>query len=564
MRRLARWCVRTAAGRRVLLALAVAAAWLAWALTPPRPLREWTTASLEPADWLLTPDRTRFACITKRNITIDLRSFLGPIPEYGPVRLWDLATGQELLTAGVDQPTNTAVTMRVAPDGSWLLTTRRLHGPDEVVMQLWDTATGRERWSTPILINPWGELPLNYVVSPDGRFVACRRCDGTADVLDTATGRVHLPLGDAWPLAFTADGRALVVSYTPDTSRPATVRVLDTANGRLRGRFTLKQQSPAAAAFSPDDRWLAVGLAPKPTATTPAATEAVELWDVFTGQRATVLDLGTTWNPGFRGLEFSPDGSLLVISSTIGSQRAWDMTQSLPRAIDVSGFPAMAVLPSLPGIPMPGGRPACPVFAPDGTRFVAPGPDPDTLAFSETAHPQRRAIGQKRVQPIDRPQFGPDGRALAVMHPAPFLDVWKQTVNWLYKLFNWPPRYEAESRCELVFFDARTGAVSGRIGGLEAGTHLIGFGPDGRTDWTFTHTLDPPPSVPAAAPGRPWVSQMVATGDGTLRVQEWSMPSPWPPAWLSGVTALGVLLVAADWRHSRRRRPAPAAVGGRV
>src|SRR5262249_29972729 len=142
-------------GRRILLSLALAAAWLRWAVLPPWPLREWTTASLQPAGWLLSPDRTQIVCATVRTIYVGRGSMIDT--QYGPVRLWDLTTGRERLTAGANQPTFLPITLRFAPDGSWLLLTRRLERPDEVALQLWDTATGRERWSTPIVSDPgWG------------------------------------------------------------------------------------------------------------------------------------------------------------------------------------------------------------------------------------------------------------------------------------------------------------------------------------------------------------------------------------------------------------------------
>src|SRR5262249_54495829 len=154
-----------------LLALALAAVWLAWAVLPTRPLREWATVSREPDDWRLTPDRTRLACTT-RILRGDIN--LGAEPEYGPVRLWDLATGRERLTPGANQPM--LVTLRMAPDGTWLLIALEPPGPDgEVALQLWDIQTGRERWSTTILSTLGDQLPANHIVSPDGRFIACRR-----------------------------------------------------------------------------------------------------------------------------------------------------------------------------------------------------------------------------------------------------------------------------------------------------------------------------------------------------------------------------------------------------
>jgi hypothetical protein len=73
----------------------------------------------------------------------------------------------------------------------------------------------------------------------------------------------------------------------------------------------------------------------------------------------------------------------------------------------------------------------------------------------------------------------------------------------------------------------------------------------------MTHTPDPPIQRPVGPP--PSIHLVTTTGPGTLRVQQWAVPTGWPPAWLLGVTALGLFLMAADYRRSRRRR---AAAGG--
>ena len=48
---LRRWWRRATGplGRRLLLVLAVCGVWLAWTITPPLPLRDWTTVSAVPA-----------------------------------------------------------------------------------------------------------------------------------------------------------------------------------------------------------------------------------------------------------------------------------------------------------------------------------------------------------------------------------------------------------------------------------------------------------------------------------------------------------------------------------
>jgi hypothetical protein len=226
------------------------------------------------------------------------------------------------------------------------------------------------------------------------------------------------------------------------------------------------------------------------------------------------------------------------------------VTQSPPRAIDIKGY----FMDSSPGfVRLWELGVAYLIFAPDGSHFFGPGEN--ALALWEAGALDRRLIVGNSVRPIDRPEFAPDGRTLAVLHPAPFLEIWKQGVNRLYTSLSRPPRYDAEPRSELAFFDARSGAVRGRIGDLPAGTCLIGFGPDGRTVWTFRHTpaaAAPAATVPAPGPNLPPLVQVSTTGDGTLRVQEWAVPPPWPPAWLLAVTALGLLLAIGDrWRARR-------------
>jgi hypothetical protein len=200
------------------------------------------------------------------------------------------------------------------------------------------------------------------------------------------------------------------------------------------------------------------------------------------------------------------------------------------------------------------GVPAYPIFAPDGSRFVVRGSEPRsgaaTVVFRATVAPDRPVFAGEGVDPVGRPDFAPDGRALAVRHAVPFLDFWKKAVNEAYRLFSRPARYAEESREEVLFFDTRTGAVTGRLGGLRAGTHLIGYGPGGRTVWTMTHTPDPPAQVPAGLGSLP--GPVTVTGAGTLRVRQWAVPTGRPPAWLFGVTALGLALAVADRRRAGR------------
>src|SRR5262249_10539077 len=129
------------------------------------------------------------------------------------------------------------------------------------------------------------------------------------------------------------------------------------------------------------------------------------------------------------------------------------------------------------------------VFAPDETRFVGSGPEPGTLAFRETATPGRAVVTRQRVEPTGRPEFTPDGRTVAVLHPPPSsLEPWKRAVNWLSELAKRPTVYYVGRQYEVLYFDARTAEATGRLGHFAAGTRLLGFGPTGQTVWTLTYT----------------------------------------------------------------------------
>jgi WD40 repeat protein len=531
-------------GRRVLLTLGVVAAWAGWALAPTWPLREWATVSREPADWhcRLSPDRTRLACLTYREHNYRAKTYC----EYGPVRLWDLATGRERLNIpGVDPDVNKwsfPITMRLAPDGSWLLTGQTLprpreSRPNDYRLQLWDTESGQQRWSAVIGNSGPSNLPPNFVVSPDGRFIACARGGNSTgtDVLLSTTGQVHRTLAGNRPLAFSADNRTLAtVNY--DYEQTAAVLVLwDITTGEPRGRLTFRQPWPAAAVFSPDGRWLAVGLG---TEFERESRPSVELWDLETNTRTAELDTGG-WR--YSGLEFTLDGSLLLALVPEGAPRVWDVTHRPPTAVDVAGSG-------------PNRRDEFwsnyTVFASNGARFVGSGPEPGTLAFRETATPARAAVTRQRVEPTGRPEFTPDGHAIAVLHPAKSsLAPWKQAVNWLSQLVKRPTVYYADPQSEVLFFDARTADATGRLGRFAAGTRLLGFGPTGQTVWTLTYTQGEKDPASLSGNGEPW-----SYLDGALRVQEWAVPTGWPPPWLLAVTAVGVLLAVADWRRERRRR----------
>ena len=59
------------------------------------------------------------------------------------------------------------------------------------------------------------------------------------------------------------------------------------------------------------------------------------------------------------------------------------------------------------------------------------------------------------------------------------------------------------------------------------------------------------PRVHCTPDGSVRVASVTKNQGRTLEVRSWDLPTGWPPAWLSVVTAVGLLLVIADRRRGR-------------
>ncbi len=142
--------------------------------------------------------------------------------------------------------------LAVTPDGKTVVTCSY----SGRVLRFYDAATGRLRRTRRLPVPAWGQS----VLSPDGRFVACRETYGLSGmtVWETAGGRqVHAFAGgfdDSIDAAsFSADGRMLAV-----VNGAKTCRLLNLETGKVHEVTTLKEW-PTRLTLSPDGRRLLVG-----------------------------------------------------------------------------------------------------------------------------------------------------------------------------------------------------------------------------------------------------------------------------------------------------------------
>jgi RNA polymerase sigma factor (sigma-70 family) len=150
------------------------------------------------------------------------------------------------------------------------------------------------------------------VYSPNGkRLAAANPSRKLVRLWNAETGTLErtIDTGQAqpWSLAFSPDGRSLVVSGSySDGSGEATIWDPDT--GQLRRR--LKQASPVTlVAWSSDGRTIAT------------AGQLVQLWDVDKGEPIATLSGDRHYK---RSIAISPDGHILATAGTDSLIRLWD------------------------------------------------------------------------------------------------------------------------------------------------------------------------------------------------------------------------------------------------
>ena len=226
-------------------------------------------------------------------------------------RVWDLTTGQKLLT--VSHEGRGWLQRLVGPDVygvAFSCDGRRLAtASDDKSARVWDATNGQE------LLTVTHDYTVHAVAfSPDGRWLATASGGQIARVWDATSGQELLTVthkGSVWGVAFSPDGRWLATASGDNTAR-----IWDATSG-LELRTVTHGDWVRGVAFSPDGRRLA----------TASDDNTARIWDPTSGQKL----LTVTHVSWVLGVGFSPDGRWLATASADktarvcpgGGQRRW-------------------------------------------------------------------------------------------------------------------------------------------------------------------------------------------------------------------------------------------------
>ena len=300
------------------------------------------------------------------------------------VKIWDIRSGKELLALKGHK--FTPIGVLCTADGQHLVSVAldrlvqdNLQMPSEI--KVWNAATGEEvhtiRGRSPV---------LDAALCRDSRRLVTAHLDGKLTVRDITTGkelltfRAHSAIVDA--VTFSPDGQRLASFSQVENA----TKVWDAASGEEL--LTLHGVTSNSLAYSPDGQRLA----------TSGADGTVRVWDALSGQDP----------PSFRGhtsvvggVAFSRDGRRLVSVSQDRSWKMWDVnTRQEIRGGRCDGIRV--------------------AFSPDGTRFVTGGggnsqrPDlPGELKVWDAATGRELLDLAGHTTAVCGLSFGADGRRLA-------------------------------------------------------------------------------------------------------------------------------------------------------
>lgn len=245
------------------------------------------------------------------------------------VRVWDARKGALLLGP---LPHGEAVWQAIfSPDGKWIASSdnhrpgswgssggqeRQIYRRRNGTTTLWNAATGKPRWQTPVE----GRNAQHLVFSPDGTQLAEGYHTFVSAVTRITDGEIVQHFPEIWwvnDIVYSAPANRVVACGLWTQSVKPGARIFEAATLAPIGEMLPHEQEVYCAAFTPDGRLFATG----------GRDRLARVFDSATG--ATVLAGLAHAAPVVR-MEFSADGSQLAVGCENGDVRVWDPWAGVP------------------------------------------------------------------------------------------------------------------------------------------------------------------------------------------------------------------------------------------
>lgn len=309
---------------------------------------------------------------------------LATASDDGTVKVWDVATGEELLSFSTQHTGISIFGLAYSPDGTRLAT-----ASDDQTARVWDAATGQQ-----LLVIDHGAPLSGLAFSPDGKYLATAGADAAARVWDSATGQQVLVLtghSDASRAGSVHPGGVIGVLFTPDGKRLVTAG----ADGTARLWDAGTGQALRVIAGHTDEIYIA--LSPNGQRLLTAGYDGwVKVWDITPRSGTTKPLLTIDHGQAARAAAFGPDGTRFAAASQDGAARVWDAASGR-RLLTLVGHAGL--VDDL-------------TFTPDGTRLVTTGEDVTVRVWD-------LAPGKELLTLVGAgtPAYSPDGQRLATAQP---------------------------------------------------------------------------------------------------------------------------------------------------
>jgi WD40 repeat protein len=329
--------------------------------------------------------------------------------------IWDAATGAQTLT--LSGHTDWLQTLAFSPDGTLLATASNDH-----TAKVWDLATGREQFT----LSGHSDIVATVEFRPDGTQLATGGWDWTTKIWDLSSGQEVLSL-PSWITTYVPDGSQMVT-----TTLDGPPVILD-ANS---GQELLRLSDPPGSGllkFTEDYKKVFKG----------SYDGKLILWDLTTDQEILSFPAHVTT---INDVAVHPDGIHVATASFDGTAKIWDISPQGNREwLTISGVTGL--------------RPKV-AYSPDGTRLATSGTDNSAVIWDAQTGKELVTM-PGHIDVLYDIAFSPDGSRLATCSRDSTVRIWNSTTGK-----------------ELLRL-SKEGHGDGVIGATHSGIMAVAFSPDG-------------------------------------------------------------------------------------